>query len=101
MKETLKAKLRVNKISVEMNPFVEEFIARVTLGAVASLREAEDIKNLEIHREKDNVKIILNGNELPITPFPSEIISNTLVGLISSLKEMDDINNFDISIETQ
>lgn len=93
-----KAKLRVNKISIEMNPFVEEFLARTVVGMVTPLRDAENMQTLEIHQERGNVKITVNGNELPLTPFPNDIISNTLVALVSSLKDVDDIDNLDISV---
>jgi len=35
--------LWVNKVPVELNPFVEEFLARIVAGAVSSLKGAEDI----------------------------------------------------------
>jgi len=94
-----KATLRVNKISIDMNPFVEEFLARTTVGAIASLEGTEKMQSLEFHQEKGDVKIIANGNELRLTPFPSDIISNTLTALVSSLKDVDDINSLDISVK--
>ena len=99
MKESFKATLRVNKKAIELNPFVEEFLARTTVGAVASLKEAEDIKSLEIHQKKGNVEITVNGKEIPLTPFPNDIISNTLVGMVSLLRDVDDIDSIDISVE--
>jgi hypothetical protein len=99
MKGSFKATLEVNKKAIEMNPFVEEFLARTTVGAVASLRGAEDIRSLEIHQDKGNVRIEVNGKDIPLTPFPNDIISSTLVGLASSLKGVDDIDSIDISVE--
>ena len=99
MKESFKAKLWVNKNPVDMNPFVEEFLARTSVGAVASLRGAEDIRSLEIHQDKGNVRIEVNGKEIPLTPFPNDIISSTLVGLASSLKGVGGIDSIDISVE--
>ena len=96
----LKAKLWVNKVSIEMNPFVEEFLARTTLGAVASLRGGGSVQSLELHQEKGDVKITVNGNELSLTPFPGDIICSTLTGLVSSLKDVADVGNLDISVET-
>lgn len=96
----LKAKLWVNKVSIEMNPFVEEFLARTTLGAVASLRGGGSVQRLELHQEKGDVKITVNGNELSLTPFPGDIICSTLTGLVSSLKDVADVGNLDISVET-
>lgn len=98
MKENFKATLKVNKITVEMNPFVEEFLARTSVGAVSSLRGTEDIKSLEIHQDKGNVKITVDGKDIPLTPFPNDIISSTLVGLVSPLKGISKIDSLLISV---
>ena len=98
MKESFKAKLKVNKKAIEMNPFVEEFLARTSVGAVSVLRGTEDMKSLEIHQEKSEVKISVNGNDIPLNPFTNEIIHNTLVGLVSSLKGVGRIDSLDISV---
>jgi len=101
MKESFKATLKVNKKAIEMNPFVEEFLARTAVGAVSALRGTEDIKSLRIHQKKGNVEITVNGSEIPLTPFPNDIISNTLLGMVSSLKDVEDIDSIDISVEVQ
>lgn len=101
MKERFRAELKVNGISVEMNPFVEEFLARTTVGAVSSLKEVEDIKNLRIHQKKSNVEVTVNGRDIPLTPFPNDIISNTLVGIVSSLRGVEDIDSIDVSVEAE
>jgi hypothetical protein len=100
MKESFRAELKVNGISVEINPFVEEFLARAIVGAVSSLKGVEDIKSLQVHQKKGNVEITVNGKDIPLTPFPNDIISNTLVGMVSSLRGIDDIESIDISVET-
>jgi hypothetical protein len=99
MKKSFKATLKVNEKAIEMNPFVEEFLARTSVGAVSSLKGTEDVKSLEIHQKKGNVEITVNGKEIPLTPFPNDVISNTLVGMVSSLKGIDDIDSIDISVE--
>ncbi len=99
MKGSYKAKLKVNRISIDMNPFVEEFLARTVVGAVTSLQGAGNIKKLEIHQKKGNVEITVNGKEIPLTPFPNDIISSTLIGMVSSLKGIEDIDSLDISVE--
>ena len=101
MKENFKATLKVNKKSIETNPFVEEFLARTVVGGVSSLRGAKEIHSLEIHQDKGEVKITVNGNDIPLNPFTNEIIGNTLVGLASSLKGVDNIQSLDISVEVQ
>jgi hypothetical protein len=99
MKKSFKATLKVNEKAIEMNPFVEEFLARTSVGAVSSLKGTEDVKSLEIHQKKGNVEITVNGKEIPLTPFPNDVISNTLVGMVSSLKGIDDIDSIDVSVE--
>ncbi len=99
MKENFRAALKVNGVSLEINPFVEGFLARTTVGAVSSLREVEDIKSLKIHQKRDNVEINVNGRDIPLTPFPNDIISSTLVGMVSTLSGVDDIDSIDVSVE--
>lgn len=101
MEKTYKAKLWVNKEPIPMNRFVEEFLSHTTVGAVTSLRGAENIEKLEIHQKKGNVEITVNGSEIPLTPFPNDIISKTLLGMVSSLKEVEDVESIDISVEVQ
>jgi hypothetical protein len=96
-----KAKLRVNKITVDMNPFVENFLAHTVVGMVASLRGVEKLQSLDMHQEKGEVKIKVNSEEIPLTPFPNDIICNTLTALVSSLKDVDKkIDSWDINVKT-
>jgi hypothetical protein len=99
MKESFRAELKVDGVSVEINPFVEEFLARVIVGAASSLKGVENIKSLQVRQKKGNVEITANGKDIPLTPFPNDIISNTLVGIVSSLRGVDDIESIDISVE--
>jgi hypothetical protein len=99
MKESFRAELKIDGVSVEINPFVEEFLARVIVGAVSSLKGVENIKSLQVRQKKGNVEITANGKDIPLTPFPNDIISNTLVGIVSSLRGVDDIESIDISVE--
>lgn len=101
MKENFRATLKVNEKAIAINPFVEEFLARTTVGAVASLRGAEDIRSLEIHQDKGNVRIEVNGKDIPLTPFPNDIISSTLVGLVSPLKGISKIDSLLINVTLQ
>ena len=96
-----KANLRVNKISIDMKPYVEELVARTVIGMVTPLRGAENMKDLKVYLEKGDVKITVNGNELAMTEFPNDIIANTLTGLASSLKDVDKIDSLDISVKVE
>ena len=101
MTENLRAELVINKESIELNPFVEEFLARTVVGAVSSLREAENIRDMELYLERGDVKIVVTGNELPLTPFPKDIITNTITSLVSSLKGVGKIDSLKITVKAQ
>lgn len=101
MKEGFKTALSLNNVSVELNPFVEKFLARTVVGAVSSLKGAEDIQSLELYLERGEVRVIVNGNELPLTPFPNDVIANTVIGLVSSLRGVGDIDSLNISVKAQ
>ena len=101
MEQNYRAWLKVNDKSVAMNRFVEEFISRITAGAVASLKGGEKIQNFEIHGRMSDTEISVNGTEIPLTPFPNDLIYNTLIGIISSLKDVGDIKSFDIRVEVE
>jgi hypothetical protein len=101
MGKNLVAELTVNKKSVELNPFVEEFLTRTVVGAVSSLKGVENIQNLELYLEQGDVKLIVNGSELPLTPFPKDIIANTIIGLVSSLKGVGKIDSLKINVKAQ
>jgi len=99
MAVSFKSKLRVNKVTVDMNDFVEDFLAHTVVGMVSPLRGVDKIKNLDMHQDKGEVKIKVNGEEIPLTPFPNDIICNTLTALVSSLKDVEEkIDSWDITV---
>lgn len=101
MNRNLGADLAVNKVSVKLNPFAEQFVARTVVGAVSSLKGTEDIRNLELYLNRGDVRLVLNGNDLPLTPFPKEILTNTITGLVSSLKGVGKIDTLKITVKSQ
>jgi len=101
MDKNLGAELEVNKVSIKLNPFAEQFLTRTVVGAVSSLRGSENIRGLELYLERGDVKLIVNGNELPLTPFPKEILTSTITGLVSSLKGMGKIDSLKINVKAQ
>jgi len=101
MERNLKTELEVNNVSIELNPFIDEFLTRTVVGAVSSLKGVENIQGLELYLERDDVKIVVNGNELPLTPFPKEIITNTIIGLVSPLKGFDKVDSLKIDIRAE
>ena len=101
VKQSYTAKLLVNKKPVELNPFVEEYLARISVGIVTSLKGIDYIRSIKIHHEHDDVTIAVNGEEVSLTPFPVQIIANTLHGLVSTLKGIDAIKSLHITVEAQ
>jgi len=101
MEKKLGAELEINNVSTELNPFVEEFLTRTVVGAVSSLKGAEDIVNLDLYLEQGNVRLVVNGNEIPLTPFPRDIITNTIIGLVSSLKGVGKIDSVKINVKAR
>ncbi len=96
-----KSKMKVDKVSVEMNEFVEDFVANTCEGMVHALRGVEGVDKLSIRKNKDDIKISVNGKEIPLTPFPNDIIRNTLTALVCSLKGIESADNFDIEVEVK
>lgn len=101
MKEKYKAKLLINNNPTELNPFVEEYLARISIGIAASLKGVDYIRSVEIHHEHEDVTIAVNGEDVSLTPFPVKIISDTLRGLVSALKGADDIKSLHVSVEAK
>lgn len=101
MHKSFTAELVVNDAAVELNPFVEEFLARTVVGGVSSLRGAEKVEDLELFLEGDNVNLVVNGEELPLTPFPRDIIKGTIIGLVSSLKGVGKVDSVKISVRAR
>ena len=100
MGKNLSAELAVNKVSIKLNPFAEQFLARTVVGAVSSLKGAGNIRDMELSLEHGDVKLIVNENELPLTPFPKEVVANTITGLVSSLKGVGRIDTLKITVKT-
>jgi hypothetical protein len=101
MDKNLGAELEINNVSVELNPFAEQFLARTVVGAVSCLKGAENIEGLELYLEQGDVKLVVNGNELPLTPFPRDVITSTITGLVSSLKGVGKIDSLKITVKAQ
>lgn len=101
MKENFKTKLLVNNNSIELNPFVNEYLARISVGIASSLKGIDYIRSVEIHDEHNDVVIKVNGDEVSLTPFPVQIISNTLRGAVSTLKGIEGILSLHVNVETK
>ena len=101
MNKNLAAELAVNKVSIKLNPFAGQFLARTVAGAASSLKGVGNIRDLELSLKGGNFNLVVNGNELPLTPFPKEVITNTITGLVSSLKGVGKIDSLKITVKTR
>ena len=99
MKEIYEAKLWVNNKDIELNPFVEQFVAGTVSGGVRTLKGVEVVRTVELRMVKRAVTLVVNGKALELTQFPNDIISSTVAGVVSSLKGVDKVGNLQIDIK--
>ncbi len=99
MADNFEAKLEVNNASIDLSPFPEQFLARTLVGGVSSLKEAENIENLELYLKQGEVTLIVNGNQVELMIFPNDLIASIVVGIVSSLKGIDKIDSMKISVK--
>jgi hypothetical protein len=100
MGEPFKTELWVEGAIIELNPFVEQILAGTVAGAVRSLKDTGDLKNLELQVDEGQVGIRVNAKEVPLTPFPNDIIANTLTGFVSALKGISSVGKIRIVMES-
>ena len=91
--------LSVNNNTIELTPFPADFLANVTVAAVLSLKDVDDIKTLELYEDDGNIRIIANSKPISITAFLNDYVANTINGLISTLRGVEDIKTVKIDIE--
>jgi hypothetical protein len=91
LKLEYKAELAVNAREIELNPFVESYVAHVAAGIVESLKGVDYLNRIEIKQDGEEIKIAVNGDDIPLTPFPNDLIANTIKGMVSDLKGVDEI----------
>jgi hypothetical protein len=101
LKLEYKAKMTVNTKTIEMNPFVESYVAHMSVGIVGSLKGVDYLSKIEIKQDGQEIKVIVNGDEIPLTPFPNDLIAGTLKGLLSSLKGVDEIKTLKILVDVK
>ena len=99
MKEVFETKLWVNNKDIELNPFVEQFLAGTVTGGVRTLKGVDVVRTVELKMLKNAVTLVVNGKALELTQFPNDIISSTVAGVVSSLKGVDRVNSLQIDIK--
>jgi hypothetical protein len=99
MKESYQAKLWVNNKDIELNPFVEQFLAGTVTGGVRTLKGVEEVRTVELKMVKKGVNLAVNGKALELTQFPNDIVSSTVTGVVSALKGVDKITTLQLDIK--
>lgn len=97
-REDLQATLAVNNSELELIPFISDFVARVTVGIVLSLKGVDDVERANIELKGDQVKVWVNGRHISTNAFASKIIKATITGMTAVLKGGGDIQNLVISV---
>ncbi len=99
MTGNFEATLEVNNAHIDLSHFPEQFLARTLLGAVSSLKETDNIENLEIHLKQGQITLIVNGNQVELMIFPGDLLASIVVGMVSSLKGVDKIDSLKLSVK--
>ena len=99
MAEKHNATVQVNKKPLELNEYIEAFIAEVAIAMVKPLKGVDYIKKVEYHHQKDDVEVAVNGEDIPLTEIPVKIINSTLIGMMAPLKGTDNMERLDIVVE--
>ena len=99
MEGKFEARLEANNVPVDLNPFVEQFIARAVAGGVSSLRGAESFNSIELSLREGNVTVVADGQDVDVTSFPNDIIASTIAGMVSPLKGVEATDPVTISVK--
>jgi hypothetical protein len=81
-----KLTMTVNGNQIKFIPFVEEYVYQIANGIVASLKDTEAIKKLDLKIDEGMVTMNLNGKDVPVNVFVTKIITSTMAGMVSTLK---------------
>ena len=85
----LNTTLTVNDTPIDLSHFPREFLTRVVLAAVATLKKVDRIQQTEVSFYSGKTAVTVNGQIIPLGPFPSTVIHGTLRGLITALAGVD------------
>ena len=99
MKESYQTKLWVNQNDIELNPFVEQFVAGTVTGGVRTLKGVDDLRTVELKMVNGSVTLVVNGKKVDLIQFPNDIIRSTVTGVVSALKGVDKVDNLQLDIK--
>ena len=99
MKESYQTKLWVNQNDIELNPFVEQFVAGTVTGGVRTLKGVDDLRTVELRMTNGSVTLVVNEKKVELIQFPNDIIRSTVTGVVSALKGVDKVDNLKLDIK--
>jgi hypothetical protein len=91
-------RLIINNTSIDMHPFLNQFIEHTVIGMLEALKDTGKIKDLDLTVKGENVKINLNGDLVPLNTMTSKLIKSTIMGMVSTLPGVNDIKDLSISV---
>jgi len=93
-----KVELSVNYVPVNIEDFVQQFIASVITGILGALKGYREEKDIRLSIDDDVVDITLDSDVIQLNPFVNTFVRNTVIGMVSSLKDVGQIERLEIII---
>jgi hypothetical protein len=90
--------LSVNYIPINIEDFVQQFIASVINGIMSALKDYREAHDIKLTIDGDLVDITADNNVIQLNPFVTTFVKNTVIGMISSLKDVGQIDRLEIKI---
>jgi len=82
----MEARAYVKDREIDLNPFIENYVAQIFAAAAMTLKGAEDPKVLEFIISGEDIKIIADGSEIEFFGFAEVVIADTLLATLKHLK---------------
>lgn len=95
----MEARAYLKDKEIDLNPFVERYIAKVFAAAAGTLKGVEDPKLLEFIICGEDIKIIADGNKIEFFGFAEVIIADTLTATLKHLKGFSADDEIKILVE--
>jgi hypothetical protein len=93
-----KVTLDVNDQAIPIKGFVQDFIANVVTGMIATLKGTGEKQNILLSVESNRVSIQADGTSVLLKPFVSDFIKSTVCGMVGELNGIGQIDRLLISI---
>jgi hypothetical protein len=95
----MEAKAYLKDKEIDLNPFVEKYIAAIFTAAAMTLKGVEDQKVLEFIISGRDIKIIADEDEVEFFGFAEVIITDTLTATLQHLRGFPTDDEIKIIVE--